>query len=336
VIRRSGTAGHDGDLTLPPLGYGGGSLFGVTHEREATDLLAYAYERGFRYFDTAPLYGSGLGEHWYGAALRQRSRDAFVLSTKVGRRLRPQPGTATPSDQMPFEVFYDYSYDGVLRSFDDSLQRLGLARVDIALLHDVNPRWHGEQYEQRFREAMDGGYRALERLRGEGVVRAIGVGLKGADVCLRFARAGSFDCMMLAGGYTLLEHDALAEFLPYCVAHDIAVIVASPFNSGILAKGAVEGATYFYSRASDEIVERTRRIDAVCRRHGVPLGAAALQFALGHPAVASAVCGYRSRTEVDTNLQWAALPIPPALWNDLKQERLIAAAASPPAVAPLP
>ena len=262
MIRRSGAPLRAGDLEISPLGYGGGSLFDVASEREGADLLGRAYDRGFRYFDTAPFYASGLGEHWCGAALRQRPRDTYVLSTKVGRRLRPQSGIPAPADRLPFEVFYDYSHDGVLRSFDDSLQRLGLARVDIALLHDVNPRWHGEHYEQRFREAMDGGYRALERLRSEGVVRAIGVGLKGWEVCLRFARAGNFDCIMLAGGYTLLEHDSLDEFLPYCHAHDIAVMVASPFNSGILAAGAVPGATYFYTPAEPEVMLRTERFEA--------------------------------------------------------------------------
>ena len=169
------------------------------------------------------------------------------MSTKVGRRLRPRCAVAGPrATGCRSRLLYDYSYDGVLRSLEDSLQRLGLCRVDIVLIHDVNPRWHGDDYERRFTEAMDGAYRALERLRGEGVVRAIGVGVKGADVCLRFAHAGDFDCFMLAGGYTLLEHAALDAFLPHCEANGIAVIVASPFNSGILATGVVEGARFFY------------------------------------------------------------------------------------------
>jgi len=218
----------------------------------------------------------------------------------------------------------------VLRALEDSLQRLGLCRVDIALIHDVNPRWHGDDYERRFREAMEGAYPALARLRDEGVVRAIGVGVKGADVCLRFARAGRFDCFMLAGGYTLLEHAALDEFLPHCAAHGIAVMVASPFNSGILATGAVEGARYFYQPAPDDVKARVQRLDDVCRRHGVPLGAVALQFTLAHPAVATAVCGYRSPVEVDTNQQWSTLPIPAALWDELKALGLIPAHAPTP------
>jgi D-threo-aldose 1-dehydrogenase len=315
----------DGALALPRLGYGGGSLFPVRAESEAAELLGYAYERGFRYFDTAPLYASGLGEHWCGTALRQRKRDDFILSTKVGRRLRPQCVTPAPQNRLAFETWYDYSYDGVLRSLDDSLQRLGLCRVDIVFIHDVNPRWHGELYEQRFAEAMEGAYPALERLRSDGVVRAIGVGVKGADVCMRFARAGDFDCFMLAGGYTLLEHAALDHFLPHCERHGTAVIVASPFNSGILATGATPGATFFYAEAPPEIAARTRRLETVCKQHGVPLGAAALQFTLSHPAVVCAVCGYRNRSDVDSNQNWSTLAIPVALWDELKAEGLIPA-----------
>jgi len=315
---------NGGRLMLPPLGYGGGSLFPVSEERDAENVLSYAYDRGFRYFDTAPLYARGLGEHWFGTALRQRNRDDFILSTKVGRRLRPKCTSPAPDDGLSFDLWYDYSYDGVLRSLEDSLQRLGLCRVDIAFIHDVNPRWQGTDYERRFDEAMRGAYPALERLRAEGVVRAIGVGVKGADVCLRFARAGDFDFFMLAGGYTLLEHAALDEFLPHCERQNTKVIVASPFNSGILATGAVPGATYFYAEASPEIVERTQRLAGVCAHHGVPLGAAALQFTLAHPAVASTVCGYRSAREVDMNLRWSTMPIPPELWDELKAQGLIA------------
>lgn len=310
---------------LPKLGYGGGSLFPVSEERDAENVLGYAYDRGFRYFDTAPLYARGFGEHWFGAALRQCDRDDFVLSTKVGRRLRPKCSSPMPSDGLAFEFWYDYSYDGVLRSLDDSLQRLGLCRVDIVYIHDVNPRWQGDDYERRFDEAMRGAYPALERLRAEGVVRAIGVGVKGPDVCLRFARAGDFDFFMLAGGYTLLEHDeALEGLLPHCARNGIGVVVASPFNSGILATGAVPGATFFYAEAPDAIVERTKRLQTVCEQHQVPLGAAALQFTLAHPAVVSAVCGYRTAREVDANLAWSTMPIPAELWRTLKAERLIA------------
>jgi D-threo-aldose 1-dehydrogenase len=305
------------------MGFGGGSLHPIAGERAAADLLLAAYERGFRYFDTAPLYATGLAEHWFGAALRQRPRDQFVLSTKIGRILRPRCGTPAPADRLAFEYTYDYSYDGTLRSLDDSLQRLGLCRVDLALIHDVNPRWQGEDYERRFGEAMEGAYPALDALREQGVVRAIGVGVKGADVCLRFARAGRFDYFMLAGGYTLLEHAALDDLLPHCERDNIGVIVASPFNSGILATGAKPGATFFYTEAPQEVIERVQRLERACARHRVPLGAAALQFTLAHPAVVCAVCGYRNLDEVETNLRWLEWRIPAALWDELREQRLI-------------
>ena len=317
-------------LDLPALGFGGGSGFGTRGESAARELLGYAYDAGFRYFDTAPFYGHGLSEHRLGAALRARPRADFILSTKVGRRLRPNCSAVPQADRLPFDVFYDYTYDGVMRSFEDSLQRLGLCRIDIAYIHDVNPRWQGADYERRFAEAMDGAYPALARLRDEGLVRAIGVGVKDPDVCLRFARAGEFDCFMLAGAYTLLEHHADDEFLPYCHARGIAVVLASPFNSGILATGAVPGASYFYAPANDDVAARTRRLDTVCRRHRVPLGAAALQFVLAHPAIECAMSSYATTAEVDTNQAWVRYDIPAALWDDLKAEGLI------PRTAPVP
>jgi D-threo-aldose 1-dehydrogenase len=215
------------DLVIPRVGFGGGSAFGASAETDSLHLLRHAWGRGIRHFDTAPFYGHGLSEHRFGAALRAYPRDAFVLSTKVGRMLRPQPTAAPAPDRLPFDVVYDYGYDAVLRSVEDSLQRLGLARIDIAYIHDVSPRWQGDAYEQRFREAMDGGYRALDRLRSEGVIRAMGVGVKDWDVCLRFARAGDFDCFMLAGGYTLLEHASLDTFLPECERRGVRVVVAA-------------------------------------------------------------------------------------------------------------
>lgn len=312
-------------LKLPRLGFGGGSVFCVVPEIEAAGLLDRAWSEGFRYFDTAPFYGHGLSEHRFGAKLREHPRDDYVLSTKVGRLLVSEPSATPDPTKLPFSIAYDYSYDGVMRSFEHSLQRLGLARIDIVYIHDVSPRWQGDAYEASFREAMEGGYRALDRLRAEGTIRAIGVGVKDWDVCLRFSRAGDFDLFMLAGGYTLLEHTSLNEFLPECEKRGIAVVIASPFNSGVLATGAVDGASFFYSAAPPNILARTRQLEAVCVRHGVPLGAAALQFALAHPAVVGAVCGYARLSEIETNIAWADLPIPPALWDDLKAEGLIPA-----------
>ena len=324
-------------LSVSVLGFGAAPLGGLYREVSGVDARAAveaALAAGVTYFDTAPLYGHGLSEHRLGEALRATPRDGFVLSTKVGRLLRPVR-TAPPSDglfadPLPFEYVYDYSRDGARRSLEDSLQRLGLARIDIALIHDVVPRWHGAEFERRFRESMEGAYPALAELRAAGVVRAIGVGVKDWDVCLRYLGAGDFDCVMLAGQYTLLCQDALPELLPHCARMGIGVLLAAPFNSGILATGAGPDARYFYRPASPEILASTRRLEGVCRRHDVPLAAAALQFPLAHAAVASVVAGARSRAEIDANVQLVRRPIPPAFWQELKAEGLL------PAEAPVP
>lgn len=311
-----------GAVALPRLGVGGGSVFCAVSEEEATGLLSYAYDLGLRYFDTAPFYGQGLSEHRFGAMLRARPRESFLLSSKAGRILKRNPAAAAPG-RLGFEVVYDYSYDGVMRSLEDSWQRLGLDRIDIVYIHDCSPKWRGDLFEADFRAAVEGGYRALDQLRSEGVIGAIGVGIKDWDICLRFARAVDLDVIMFAGGYTLLEHDSLDEFLPACQDKGVAVVLASPFNSGILAVGAANPATYFYQPPPAEILDRVRRLEAVCSRHGVALGAAAIQFPLGHPAIATIVPGYARTSEVDTNLAWAALPIPPDLWAELKAEGLL-------------
>jgi D-threo-aldose 1-dehydrogenase len=324
-------------LTVSVLAFGAAPLGGLYREVSAGDARAAvqgALAAGVTYFDTAPLYGHGLSEHRLGDALREVPRDAFVLSTKVGRLLRPSQGAPPPdglfANALPFDYVYDYSRDGVRRSLEDSLQRLGLARVDIALIHDVVPRWHGADFERRFRESMEGAYPALAELRAAGIVRAIGVGVKDSDVCLRYLDAGDFDCLMLAGQYTLLCHDALPALLPRCARDGVGLVLAAPFNSGILATGAGPDARYFYQPAPPEILERTRRIEAVCRRHEVPLPAAALQFPLAHPAVTSVVPGARSRAEIDANVELVRRPIPPALWQELKAEALLPEAAPVP------
>jgi D-threo-aldose 1-dehydrogenase len=313
-------------VNWPSLGFGGGSAFvGGGGEIDSVELMHYAWSRGLRYFDTAPYYGTGLSEHRFGAALRHYPRDEFLLSTKVGRMLRPNRTASRSNDQLPFDVVYDYGYDAVMRSIEDSLQRLGLARIDIAYIHDLTPRYLGDEHERHFREAMDGGYRALDRLRSEGLLRAIGAGMKDVDVLLRIVQTADLDCVMLAGGYTLLDQTSNAQLLPYCRMHEVAVVLASPFNSGVLAVGAVEGARYFYVPAPPDVLERTRAIEAVCARHRVPLGAAALQFPLTHPAIVSVVAGFHTQAEVDTNLRWREWPIPSALWDELRSEGLIEA-----------
>jgi len=315
-------------LEISVLGFGAAPLGGIYRalsDEDADATVAAAYEAGMRYFDVAPFYGLGLAEHRLGRSLRARRSDC-VLSTKVGRLLRPLRGRQPESmyvDPLPFEVAYDYSYDGVMRSIDDSYQRTGLVEFDILFIHDVNRRWHGDDVDRRFDEVMAGGYRALEELRRNGNVKAVGVGVNDNDILVRFAEAGRFDCFMLAGRYTLLDQSPLDELFPLCERLGIAIIAAAPFNSGILATGARPGAKFFYADAPAEIIERTRQIEQVCERHGVPLVAAALQFALGHPIVASVATGVSSPAEVATNVAMMNFPIAQAFWTELKAQELI-------------
>jgi D-threo-aldose 1-dehydrogenase len=317
-------------LRVSQLGFGGaplGNLFSELAEADAARAVATAFASGVRFFDTAPLYGHGLSERRIGRALCRYRRDDFVLATKVGRLLRPDPAAdgGLYRNIPPFAAIYDYSYDGVLRSIEDSLQRLGLARIDIVHIHDVDVWTHKSRAatDQRFAEAMAGGYRALLRLREEKTIGAIGVGVNEWQACQRFAGEGDFDCFLLAGRYTLLEQAALDSFLPLCLARDIAVIIGGPFNTGILATGAIEGATYNYQPAPPEVMARVRRIAAVCQSHGVALASAALQFPLHHPAVASVIPGARSAAEITANVASFEASIPPALWAELKHEGLL-------------
>ena len=318
------------NLDVTVMGYGGapiGNIFRPVGEDEAAAMIDAAWDAGVRYFDTAPMYGHGLSEARLGATLRWRSRDDYVLSTKVGRVLtakRRQDIDFTPwVDGLPFAMRFDYSYDGAMRSIEDSLQRTGLERFDIAFIHDCDSFTHGADQPGRSRQAMDGAWRALERLRDEGVVRAIGVGVNEWEVCLAALRERDFDCFLLAGRYTLLEQDALDEFLPLCEARGAAVVLGGGYNSGILATGPVAGAKYNYGPAPEPILEKTRRIGAVCARHGVPLKAAALQFVLAHPAIPTNVPGTRTVAQMQENLDIFRTDISGDFWRELKRDGLI-------------
>jgi len=310
------------DLYVSQLGVGT-APFGNAADSDAAVGAAFGtlYDAGLRYFDTAPFYGTGLAERRLGASVRGVERASVVISSKVGRLLRP---AGTPaSGPTAFEVQYDYSYDGTMRSIEHSLQRLGTNSFDIVLIHDVNRRWQGDLVEQRYKEAMAGAHKALSNLRDAGTIKAFGVGVNDWTILMNFAADGDFDCFMLAGRYTLLDHTALATFLPDCERRGISVLMAAPFNSGILATGAREGATFFYVEADAQIKERTRRMEEVCARHGVALAAAAIQFPLHHPAVASVVTGMRSAAEATENLAHCRAVIPPAFWDELKRLGLI-------------
>lgn len=321
-------------LRLTVLGFGGtalGNMYAAMSEREAAATLDAGYAAGIRYFDTAPLYGHGLSELRTGSGLRRFCDVGVVLSTKVGWRLRPtfggEAGAGLFRDITAFARREDYSYDGVMRSFEDSLNRLGTAGVDILLIHDADRRNQGERFPEVFRSAMDGAYRALVSLREQGLVRAIGCGLNEWEACHAFAQAGDFDCFLLAGSYTLLLQDALREFLPLCEQRGIGIILGGPYNSGILASGPSTGAWLHYAPAPAAARERVAAIDAVCRRHGVALKAAALQFPLHHPCVSTVIPGMRSPAEVEDNLAMLSAPVPADLWSELKRAGLLDPAA---------
>ena len=326
------------DVRLTVLGLVGstiGNLYRPVSEHDAAGALDCGWRAGIRYFDTAPLYGSGLGEHRMGRVLGRHRRDRFVLSSKIGRLLSPlAPGAAADPrirNALPFAQAYDYSYDGALRSIEDSLQRLGLGRIDVALIHDIDADHHGpEGQKRRYREAMEGAYPALARLRDEGVLKAIGVGTNDWRVCERCANDADFDCFMLAGRYTLLEQGALASFLPLCARKGIGVVCAAPFNSGILARGAVRAATYNDAPPSRAVRDKVRRIERVCTRFEVKMAAAALQFPLAHRAIASFLPGVRGPAQVERNVGLFREAIPADFWRALVAEGLLDAAAPTP------
>lgn len=335
------TLGKSG-LTVSRLGYGSGVLGNSRRfisEPDARATLLGAWQAGITLFDTSPFYGMGLSELRLGQLFRDAPRDHFVISTKVGRVIDPLGRTVGRKGVMqvpphaggvPQKAYFDYSYDGVLRSIEQSLLRLGTDRLDIVLIHDVDVWTHGDMFEQRFGEAMDGAYRALDALRTEGVISAVGVGVNEADVCARFARAGDFDTMLLAGRYTLLEQPAIAEFMPLAVEKSISLILGGVLNSGILATGAIEGALYNYKPAPADILQRTRRIEDICRAHDCSLLQAALQFPLAHPAVASLVLGAVNPAEIEKNVNALNAPVPYGLWDDLKSADLLDDAAPTP------
>jgi D-threo-aldose 1-dehydrogenase len=293
----------------------GGSRINVSRET-AEAIVRAAWAAGVRYIDTAPFYGFGQAERCVGDAMRWVPRDEWVLSTKVGRLLRPCPTAADSEGRrhpLPFEVVYDYSYDGIMRSFEDSLQRLGLARIDILLVHDIGAVQHGEAHPRLMRTLRDGGYRALENLRGSGTVGAIGIGVNEREVLLEAMEWGQWDVFLLAGRYTLLEQGPLDDLLPRCLKVGTSVVVGGPLNSGILAGRN----TWNYRAAPPEIVARVNAIAAVCDSHKVPVAAAALQFPLAHPAVAAIIPGPRNVDEFHANLRLLRQAVPAQLWADL-------------------
>ena len=306
------------DVSVTRLGLGTaplGGLYEPVGESRALQTLERAYELGIRYFDTAPLYGHGLSEQRTGVVLRRYPRDDITLSTKVGRLLRPGEPPADGQFRGTPNVIpvFDFSYDATMRSFEESLQRLGLDRVDMLYIHDPD-----DYYET----ARDGAYPALARLRDEGVVRGIGAGMNQSEMLARFARETDMDCLLLAGRYTLLEQGALKELLPLCQRRNIAIVIGGVFNSDLLANPR-PGAHFNYEPASSELINRAQQIAQVCGRWNVPLKAAALQFPLAHPTVASVLIGVRSTEHLEENARLFEVEIPDGLWAELKALQLL-------------
>lgn len=317
----------DSGVSVSALGLGTaalGGLFSPVDEPTATDTVDTAVNAGIRYVDTAPFYGFTLSEHRVGTAFRRHGRDQFTLSTKVGRLMHPAKA-GRPADEawvapLPFEPHFDYTYDGVMRSYEDSLQRLGTDRIDILLMHDIGAVTHGhDAHPALMRQAMEGGARAMHALRDAGAVKAIGLGVNEWEVCAEAFGHGDWDVFLLAGRYTLLEQTVLDRFFPECQRRGTSIVIGGPFNSGILAGGG----TYDYASAPDDVRARVDQLDGVCREHGVPLAAAALQFVLRHPIVASVIPGARSAGEMRQNLDGLLVDIPDLLWRDLRDAGLL-------------
>jgi D-threo-aldose 1-dehydrogenase len=306
-------------------------MFERVSDADAVATLEAAWDAGIRYFDTAPEYGPGISEHRFGQVLRNKPRDEFVLSTKVGRLLRAD---ATKGGQhgpfvagLPFRVDYDYSADGVRRSIEDSLQRLGLARIDVAYIHDCAEDAHGEHWREVFDTAMKGAAVALTQLREEGVIRGWGLGVNRVEPCILALEQADPDVFLLAGRYSLLNQPALDAFFPQCQQRGVHVVVGGPYNSGLIAGGK----TFEYQEASQDKVAARDRLAAIAGRHGVDLRAAALQFCAAHPVVASVIPGSKNPGRVRQNLELMRQAIPAAFWEELKREQILPAEAPTPA-----
>ena len=326
------------NLELTGLGFGGaplGNLWTAVSDAEAQEALQAAWGSGIRYFDTAPWYGIGLSEHRVGTFLRGVPREEYVLSTKVGRLLRPWPRRyGHPKhahkgiwrDALEFEVRFDYSYGGIMRSFEDSLQRLGVAEVDMLLIHDLDRFYHSPegQYQARLDQLANGGIDALRDLRAEGKVSAIGAGINCAGVIPDLLGLADLDVFLVAGPYTLMDQQILATELQQCQDAGVGIVIGAAFGSGLLINGVGDAERLKAMQVDAETVDRLRRLDAVCKSVGVPLPCAAVQFPAAHPAVVSLVFGATNRAQVEQTVGWFRASIPDRLWDQLKAEGLLA------------
>jgi D-threo-aldose 1-dehydrogenase len=310
-----------------------GNLYRPMTDEDARDTLSAALDAGITYVDTAPRYGHGLSERRVGEVLRDRT--GVTLSSKVGRIFRASSALTGYGERngfyspLPFESAYDYSYGGILRSYEDSLQRLGLARIDILYIHDIGRLTHGEGHARAFAQLCDGGFRALEELRQAGAIGGFGLGVNEWEVCVEAMAHAEFDVILLAGRYTLLEQEAAAQFLDICTQRNTSVVIGGAYNSGILATGTRRGQTplYDYKPAPESVLERVRRLETVCDEFGLPLAAAALQFPLAHPAVVSVIPGLGSVDEVTRTIELYRTEIPAGFWIKIRESGLLDARA---------
>jgi D-threo-aldose 1-dehydrogenase len=312
----------DTSLDVTEISLGGaaiGGLYRAVSRENAEATITAAWDAGIRYFDTAPFYGFGLSERRMGDVLRDKPRDSYILSTKVGRLLRPVPADQVPDysyvEPLPFTVGYDYSYDGIMRSFEFSLARLGLNRIDILFVHDIGVYTHGDEANRKhFRDLMDSGLKALDQLKSEGSISAFGLGVNEVQICLDVMSRASIDCILLAGRYTLLDRDASRELLPLCAKTRTSLIVGGVFNSGILATGPVPGAHFDYGPASQDVLDRVGRMETVANGYGIPLAAAAMQYPLLDPNVATVLIGTAKPSSLARNLASLATQVPQEAW----------------------
>jgi D-threo-aldose 1-dehydrogenase len=317
-------------LNISKLGFGGvplGNMNRVLTDAEAHETVEAAWDAGLRYYDTAPFYGHGLSENRIGAVLSQKPRDQFVISTKVGRVLEPcAPGEENAGIYLNpplFKVRFDYSYGGVMRSYEDSLKRLGLDRVDILYVHDIGDLTHGDLAADYYRDLMTGGWRALDELRSSGAIKAIGLGVNENAICETVLADADPNLFLLAGRYTLLDQSAAERLLPECVKRGVGIVLGGPYNSGILATGPIPNAQYDYAAAGPEILAKATKLQGLCAAHGVSLPEAALHFPLRHPAVVSVIPGSQTPEQVALNLATFEKVVPDSLWVELASEGAI-------------
>ena len=323
VHRRSG-------LAFTALSFGGapiGNFNGAFTEPEAQDMVTQAWEQGIRYFDTAPGYGNGLSEYRLGHALRERDRNELVLSTKVGRVMTPKLDAPSTNGQYrnipPLVADYDYSYDGVMRAVEQSMQRMLTDRFDALFIHDCDEYTHGPLHADYFHQAIVSAFPALESLRDQKVVKAIGFGINETGLMTEAVKTTDSDLCLLAGRYTLLEQEPLDELFPICQERGVGIVLGGVYNSGVLATGPVPGARFNYAPADETILAKADRLEQICQRHRVPLAAAALQFAYAHPVVVSACIGARNEKQQARNAELFEAEVPLELWEDLRAAKLI-------------